>query len=113
MSDSSYSTAFGLSDIFSFDEGGWAHERLPIDELVVTGFSVGARAEEASDLLSPQDRDRADFTWSENGILTSLREAEAVAAAAAGTSVAAVAAAVAAEAAAAAAAASSGAGTTG
>ena len=103
MSDSSYATSFGLGDIFSFDEGGWAHERLPIDELAVTNFSVGARAEDASDLLSPQDRDRADFSWTESGLLQILREAEAVAAAAAGSSMAAVAAAVAAEAAAAAA----------
>lgn len=91
MSDSSYSTAMGLGDIFSFDEGGWAHERLPIDELVVSGLSGGARIEDASDLLSPEERERAEFTWTDGGLLQMLREAEA--AAAAGSSAAAAAAA--------------------
>ena len=85
----------------AFDEGGWAHERIPFDELVAASLSGGARAEDASDLLSADERERAEFKWTEAGILNVLREAE-VAEAAAIAAVASVGAAAAATAAAAA-----------
>jgi hypothetical protein len=101
MSDSNYGASMGLGDILAFDEGGWAHERIPFDELVAASLSGGARAEDASDLLSADERERAEFKWTEAGILNVLREAE-VAEAAAIAAVASVGAAAAATAAAAA-----------
>jgi hypothetical protein len=77
MSDSSYLAAVGLSDILSVsDEGGWAHEKLPVDDVVTAGFGAGARAEDAIDLLSPEEREKKEFSWAAAGLLDALREAE-------------------------------------
>ena len=83
MSDSSFLAAVGLSDILSAcDEGGWSHERLPVDDVVTAGFGAGARADEAIDLLSPEEREKKEFSWVAGGLLDELREAEREASAA-------------------------------
>ena len=84
MSDSSFLAAVGADLLGAADEGGWASERLPIDDIVAAGFGAGARAEDAADLLPPEERARLEFAWAEGGLLDELREAELAAAGAAG-----------------------------
>jgi hypothetical protein len=56
---------FGLLDIT--DEGGWAFETLPQEEVLV--FGAGARAETEVDLASPEERERAEFSWAGDGAM--------------------------------------------
>jgi hypothetical protein len=79
MSDSRFIDAvgfFGLLDIT--DEGGWAFEVLPQEEVVV--FGAGARAESEADLKPPEERERAEFQWADMGLLDAIVAEEEAAA---------------------------------
>ena len=67
---------FGLLDIT--DEGGWAFETLPQEEVLV--FGAGARAETEADLESPEARERAEFSWADMGLLDAIVAEETAAA---------------------------------
>ena len=75
-SDSRFLDAVGFSDFFDVtDEGGWAFETLPQED-VVASFGSGARAETEQDLKPPEERERAELSWVDGGLLDAIREAE-------------------------------------
>jgi hypothetical protein len=90
-SDSRYIDAVGYIGMLDItDEGGWAFEALPQED-VVLAFGSGARAETEVDLSSPEERERAEFTWTDAGALDAIAAEEVAAASRAGAATAAAA----------------------
>ena len=81
-SDSRFIDAVGFSCLLDVtDEGGWAFEALPQED-VAANFGAGARAETEADLKPPEEKERAELSWADAGLLDAIREAEEAAAAA-------------------------------
>ena len=76
-SDSSYSHRVGFHNNLDItDEGGWAFETLPKEEILLAGYHTALRAETALDLLPPEDRELRELMWNDLGLVTMYQQLE-------------------------------------
>jgi hypothetical protein len=81
MSDSRFLDAVGFSEMYDVtDEGGWAYEVLPTEDIGFAG--IAARVETELDLLPPLERELCELAWGDMGFQQFL-EAEDLSVAAA------------------------------